>query len=143
MAGARWSGKAVRLRCPRFVASDATLCALLLPLHGAAYSTRQTLRVEALRLPPGLNLTLASAEGAPLGGVPNASAAAASLARQLQLQAAVSVVSDVRREGGSYADAHAFQFLVAAGVITWLYSLAMLGPGAQRPTKTRATLLID
>ena len=111
-------------------------CALLLLLLGAAFSQRQTLRVEALQLPPGLNLTLASAEGTPLGGVANASAAAASLARQLQLQAAVSIVADVRREGGSYADVHAFQFLVGAGVITWLYSLAMLGPGK---TKTHAT----
>ena len=102
--------------------------------RGAAYSERQTLRVEALQLPPGLYLTVATADGAPLN-VPNASAAAAQLARQLQLQAAVAVTAVVRRDGGSYTAAHAFRFLVGAGVITWLWRLAMLGPGAPRPQK--------
>ena len=87
------------------------------------------LRVEALQLPAGLNFTLAAADGAPLH-VPNATATAAQLAQQLQLQAAVTVTAVVRREGGSYAAAHAFRFLVGAGVITWLWTLAMLGPGA-------------
>ena len=86
--------------------------------------------MEALQLPPGLNLTLAGQDGAPLaGGVANASTAA-SLARQLQLQTAVTVTAAVRRESGSYAAAHAFRFLVGAGVVTWIYSAALLGPGA-------------
>ena len=98
--------------------------------------------MEALQLPPGLNLSLASADGAPLG-VPNASATATTLARQLQLQAAVTVAATVRRDGGSYAAAHAFRFLVGAGVMTWLYSAALLGPGASKAPPKRVQLFTN
>ena len=96
-----------------------------------AYSTRETLRLEALQLPPGLNLTVTGPEGTPLPDVANASTAAA-LAKQLQLQAAVLVTALVRHDSGSYASSHAFQFLVGAGVIVWVYSMALLGPGASK-----------
>jgi hypothetical protein len=89
------------------------------------------LRVEALQLPPGLNLTLAGPDGTSLPGAANASTAAA-LARQLQLQAAVTVTASVRHGDGSYASVHAFQFLVGAGVILWVWSMALLGPGKSK-----------
>ena len=97
----------------------------------AAYSTHETLRVEALQLPPGLNLTLAGPDGTSLPGAANASTAAA-LARQLQLQAAVTVTASVRHGDGSYASVHAFQFLVGVGVILWVWSMALLGPGKSK-----------
>lgn len=79
-----------------------------------------------------MSLTVTTADGTPvpLGGA-NSSAAGATLAQRLQLQTAVTVTAAVRRDGGSYSGTQAFQFLVGAGVILWLYSSVMLGPGAQ------------